>query len=76
VQELAGDEVRGRVLSIQLMASSAFMIIPLLFVGGMADAFGITNVLMAMGVVIALAYGYALRGWLVQHDSVWSRQSA
>jgi hypothetical protein len=42
----------------------------------MADAFGITNVLMAMGVVIALAYGYALRGWLVQHDSVWSRQSA
>src|SRR5207302_7302006 len=35
VQELAGDEVRGRVLSIQLMASSAFMILPLLFVGGL-----------------------------------------
>ena len=76
VQELAGDEVRGRVLSIQLMASSAFMIIPLLFVGGLADAFGITNVLMAMGLLIALPFGYALRGWLVEHQPRRERASA
>jgi MFS family permease len=76
VQELAGDEVRGRVFSIQFMASSAFMIIPLLFVGGMADAFGITNVLMGMGVLIALPYGYALRGWLAQHQQELRRRSA
>jgi len=76
VQELAGDEVRGRVLSIQLMASSAFMIIPLLFVGGLADAFGITNVLMGMGLLIALPYAYALRGWFTHHQQGRERASA
>ena len=76
VQELAGDEVRGRVLSIQLMASSAFMIIPLLFVGGLADAFGITNVLMSMGVIIVLGFGWALRGWLADHQAGRERASA
>lgn len=60
VQELAGDEVRGRVISIQLMVSSAFTIIPLLFVGGLADAFGIDQVLAGMGVLIALPCAYAL----------------
>jgi MFS family permease len=69
VQELAGDEVRGRVLSIQLMASSAFMILPLLFVGGLADAYGITNVLMGMGLLIALPSAYTLRAWLVGRHS-------
>jgi MFS family permease len=76
VQELAGDEVRGRVLSIQLMASSAFMIVPLLFVGGLADAFGITNVMMSMGLLIALPSGYALRNWLVGHQPGRERASA
>lgn len=76
VQELAGDEVRGRVLSIQLMASSAFMIIPLLFVGGLADAYGITNVLMGMGIIIAVTFGYMLRGWLHEHHSKRERASA
>jgi len=76
VQELAGDEIRGRVLSIQLMASSAFMIIPLLFVGGLADAFGITNVLMGMGLFIALPCGYALRAWLMDHQHGRERATA
>jgi hypothetical protein len=76
VQELAGDEIRGRVLSIQLMASSAFMIIPLLFVGGLADAFGITNVLMGMGLLIALPCGYALRAWLIDHQHGRERATA
>jgi MFS family permease len=76
VQELAGDEVRGRVLSIQLMASSAFMIVPLLFAGGLADAFGITNVLMSMGLLIALPSGYALRNWLAGHQPGRERASA
>jgi MFS family permease len=76
VQELAGDEVKGRVLSIQLMASSAFMIIPLLFVGGLADYFGITNVLMSLGVIIVLVFGYSLRGWLMQHPVTHARRSA
>jgi hypothetical protein len=76
VQELAGDEVRGRVLSIQLMASSAFMIIPLLFVGGLADAFGITNVLMSMGLLIALPAGYSLYNWLNENQSGREQASA
>jgi MFS family permease len=76
VQELAGDEVRGRVLSIQLMASSAFMIIPLLFVGGLADAYGITSVLMGMGLLIALPFGYALRSWLAEHPANHERATA
>lgn len=76
VQELAGDEVRGRVFSIQFMASSAFMIIPLLFVGGLADAFGISNVLTGMGILIALPFGFALRGWLAEHQQTSNRRSA
>jgi hypothetical protein len=76
VQELAGDEVRGRVLSIQLMASSAFMILPLLFVGGLADAYGITDVLMGMGLLIALPSAYALRAWLAGHQAGRARASA
>ena len=75
VQELAGDEVRGRVLSIQLMASSAFQIIPLLFVGGLADAYGITRVLSGMGVCIAAGFGYYLRKALVDYQARL-RQSA
>ncbi|MDE3078079.1 MAG: MFS transporter, partial [Chloroflexota bacterium] len=61
VQELTEDENRGRVFSIQLMLASAFMIIPLMFFGSLADAFGITQVLAGMGLLIALPFGWALR---------------
>jgi len=52
------------------------MIVPLLFVGGLADAFGITNVLMSMGLLIALPAGYTLRNWLVGHQPGRERASA
>jgi MFS family permease len=75
VQELAGDEVRGRVLSIQLMISSAFTIIPLLLFGGLADAYGITNVLMAMGVLVSLPFGWYLRKALVEYQAGLKRSA-
>ncbi|MBV8084493.1 MAG: MFS transporter, partial [Chloroflexi bacterium] len=75
VQELAGDEVRGRVLSIQLMISSAFTIIPLLLFGGLADAYGITTVLIAMGVLIALPFGWYLRKALVEYHAGLKRSA-
>ncbi|HUZ78308.1 MAG TPA: MFS transporter [Chloroflexota bacterium] len=76
VQELTEDENRGRVFSIQLMLASAFMIIPLLFFGSLADAFGITQVLAGMGILIAIPFGFTLRHAVREYHEGRYRQSA
>ncbi len=76
VQELAEDANRGRVLSIQLMLSSAFMIIPLLFVGTLADVFGIAEVLAALGVLIAIPFGFTLRHAVRDYQQSRAKRSA
>lgn len=50
VQEETPDFVRGRVLSIQYMASNGLAILPLLFVGALADLLGIPAVLLLLAV--------------------------
>ncbi|MGH2518635.1 MAG: MFS transporter, partial [Chloroflexota bacterium] len=76
LQELTEDDNRGRVFSIQLMLASAFMIIPLLFFGSLADAFGITQVLAGMGILIAIPFGFTLRHAVRDYQHGRSRQSA
>jgi MFS family permease len=54
VQERSNDAVRGRVLAVQFTLSNAIGIPPMLFVGSLADIFGIPHVTLGIGVVIML----------------------
>jgi len=54
VQERSSDAVRGRVLAVQFALSNALGIPPLLFVGNLADTFGIPRVTFMIGGLIVL----------------------
>ena len=57
IQESTPEWIKGRVLALQLMLYNAFSIPILLFIGGIADAFGIDKVIYLVSVVI-LAFGF------------------
>ncbi len=52
VQEESEDAVRGRVLAVQFTLSNALAIPPLLFIGNLADVFGIPRVTLTVAVII------------------------
>jgi len=52
VQEGAGDEIRGRVLTVQLTLANALSIPFLVAAGGLADLFGIPQIIIALGAVL------------------------
>jgi MFS family permease len=52
VQEESEDSVRGRVFAVQFTLSNALGIPPLLFVGNLADVFGIPRVTFTVAVII------------------------
>lgn len=54
VQERSSDAVRGRVLAVQFTLANALGIPPMLFVGGLADIYGIPRVTFGIGGLIAL----------------------
>ncbi len=54
VQEESNDAVRGRVLAVQFTLSNALGIPPMLFVGGLADIYGIPHVTLTIGGIIGL----------------------
>lgn len=54
VQERSDDAVRGRVLAVQFTLANALGIPPMLFVGSVADIFGIPHVTLGIGIVIML----------------------
>ncbi len=54
VQERSNDAVRGRVFAVQFTLANALGIPPMLFVGGLADLWGIPRVTFAIGVAIIL----------------------
>ncbi len=60
VQEQTADYVRGRVLSIQYMASNGLAILPLLFIGAVADLLGIPAVLLLLAVPLVWGGCYGL----------------
>ncbi len=66
VQEQSSDAVRGRVLAVQFTLANALAIPPLLFIGNLADRFGIPVV---TGVVAALIVVFALLNFS------WARSS-
>ena len=52
IQEYTPEWIKGRVLALQLMLYNAFSIPILLFIGGLADAFGIDKVIYLVSVII------------------------
>ncbi len=56
VQERTHDDVRGRVMAVQFTISNALGIPPMLFIGNLADIYGIPQVTFAVaGLVVLLA---------------------
>jgi MFS family permease len=54
VLERTSPDLRGRVLSLQQLIGGAIPIIPLLTIAPLADLFGDTTVMTALGIVILL----------------------
>jgi len=52
IQESTPEWIKGRVLALQLMLYNAFSIPILLFIGGLADTFGIDKVIYLVSVII------------------------
>lgn len=49
IQERAPAAVRGRVFSVQFMLSNVLSVLPLIFLGGLADVIGVDRALMLLG---------------------------
>jgi MFS family permease len=64
IQEYTPEWIKGRVLALQLMLYNAFSIPILLFIGGIADAFGIDKVIYLVSVIIL---GFGLWGRYYEH---------
>jgi len=52
LQERAPEQARGRVFAVQLTLGNLLSIIPLLLIGGLADVFGVSRVLVGIAVLI------------------------
>lgn len=61
IQEGATDQVRGRVLTVQLTLANALSIPLLLAAGGFSDLFGISEIVISLGAVL---FPLALVNWL------------
>jgi len=61
IQEQATDEIRGRVFTVQLTLANGLSIPFLLAAGGLADLFGIAQIVLALGVIL---FPLAFIDWL------------
>ncbi len=60
-------EMRGRVIASQMVLANGVALIPLVVVGGIADLYGVSSVVLAIGALLALGGGLSLyleRRWL------------
>jgi MFS family permease len=64
IQESTPEWIKGRVLALQLMLYNAFSIPILLFIGGIADTFGIDKVIYLVSVIII---GFGFWGRFYEH---------
>ena len=62
VFERAAPEVRGRVLAMQQLLGGAVPLVPLLIIGPLSDALGVSAVLVLMGCAILAAAWCGTRG--------------
>jgi MFS family permease len=56
LQERAPVDRRARIFAVQLMLGSVASVVPLLFIGGIADVIGTTWVFLALGLVVLAFY--------------------
>lgn len=61
LQERCPPSFRGRIFAVQFTLSSAVSIIPLLFVGGIADMIGVNKTIAGVAVLILLILGITIR---------------
>ena len=61
IQERAPVAIRGRVFSIQLMLSNVLSVLPLIFLGGLADVIGVAQTLTGLAVVLILISFISIR---------------
>jgi MFS family permease len=61
LQERAPVDSRARIFAVQLMLGSVASVLPLLFVGGIADLIGASWVFAGIGLVVLLAYYVQVR---------------
>lgn len=66
IQEQSTDDVRGRVLTVQLTLANALSIPLLLFAGALADLFGISQIVIALGAI--LFFLAVLNWWYVRRN--------
>ncbi|HLH60821.1 MAG TPA: MFS transporter [Ktedonobacteraceae bacterium] len=71
VQELTPDWIKGRVLALQLMFYNACSIPVILFIGAIADLFGLAKVIYLISALIA---GFGLWGRYYEHKPRYSRK--
>lgn len=60
-------DMRGRVIASQMVLANGVALIPLVVIGGIADVYGVSRVVLAIGVFLALASAASLyleRRWL------------
>ena len=72
IQERAPAEVRGRVFAVQLVLSNLASVIPLIFLGELADLVGVEWTFAAIGLfvlAVALASFRQVSKSALQHDS-------
>lgn len=64
VHERTPEEMRGRVVASQMVLANGLALLPLVVVGGIADLYGVSRVILALAVLLAL--GGALTVYLEQ----------
>jgi MFS family permease len=69
IQERAPVSIRGRVFSIQFMLSNVLSVIPLIFLGGLADVFGVAETLTGLAVTLLLITVISIRVSRANSDS-------
>ncbi len=76
VQERSSDAVRGRVLAVQFTLANLVAIPPMLFLGNLADIYGIPTVTLVIGLVIAVFAVVDLTWALARYRAARLRHSA
>jgi MFS family permease len=67
LHERTPEQMRGRVIASQMVLANGVALIPLVVVGGIADLYGVSSVVLAIGLLLALAGALSLyleRRWL------------
>jgi MFS family permease len=67
LHERTPEAMRGRVIASQMVLANGVALIPLVVVGGIADLYGVSSVVLAIGGLLAVAGGFSLyleRRWL------------